>query len=430
MMIFTLFFIFSSPSLQALTHTADIIQLTESYKQSSPKVEEEKQKFLQASAKEQETKAALFPELVLRGSYQTRDSKNLRLIRNPEQLTMAINLTYRLFESGKDYFLKRRDEELKEVQVFRSAEWHQQQASQIIESYFQYQGLSWQKATQQELMTLLNELERYMASRVAQGRSRESEKWQIEAQKKVALQQDEELQRQLGVPLQNLGAIFPLATPLKVHTLNLETVKWSKKDHLTLEQLNPEQALLKHPTWKRLLKQKDSLSQQYRSRLADHGPKISLTANKYLKQTNQIAGETNWDVAVRMDVPIFSGGRIFATQDQDQAQSRVIDTQMQGFKLEYREALRQWTNALNSLREQFTALKSSYDIQQKIYRQARKDYELGLINNLEVLRILSELLESKKRLGQQYFITLSAEHQLELIRQEHPLLAILQELSR
>jgi outer membrane protein len=135
--------------------------------------------------------------------------------------------------------------------------------------------------------------------------------------------------------------------------------------------------------------------QEYRMVDSDFLPTVDFEADYYTQRTGFNKG-VDWDIALKVNVPIFDGGYTVGRSKEYQLKADQKD-------LEYRRARRKapydikdayasLTTALavhESLRKAYTTAKLNYHLQ-------RKDYERSLVNNLEVLASIQTLQDAQR----------------------------------
>jgi outer membrane protein len=127
----------------------------------------------------------------------------------------------------------------------------------------------------------------------------------------------------------------------------------------------------------------------------EHWPKISFEGNYYAYDSDNIqTGE--WNGFLTVEIPIFDGGSIEARVDENKA--LFYQSQLDLSKLE-REAVRDvrtaWNN-FNSTVSELTRLEEAVATAQANYQAQLADYDLGVVNNLDVLDALRALHDTRR----------------------------------
>ncbi len=131
---------------------------------------------------------------------------------------------------------------------------------------------------------------------------------------------------------------------------------------------------------------------------AGHRPTVSLAGNYYLARDKQTDKDKNWDVALTMGLPLYSGGLV---------QAQVREATEAGFELEARlqEQRRKAeieirTIYLDLVSEigQLEALTQALATTQENFREQEKNYRFSQATNLDVLQALNLYQDTKRSL--------------------------------
>ena len=124
-------------------------------------------------------------------------------------------------------------------------------------------------------------------------------------------------------------------------------------------------------------------------------PTVGLDGNYYVERAG-VSKQVDWDVALKVDVPIFSGGEISgevkeAASKAAQAKLRMSEAGRKALR-EIREAYARFQagiSRMNTLAKLLEASEESYSLQ-------LEDYRRSLINNLDVLLSLEDLENARR----------------------------------
>src|SRR3970282_842459 len=123
-------------------------------------------------------------------------------------------------------------------------------------------------------------------------------------------------------------------------------------------------------------------------------PTVDLTANRYLDRSGSLKDST-WDVAVELNVPLYSGGLL-------QSQVREAISQQTQAELAVSQVTRQAEQEIRALYQsvvydsaQLDALEKATVAARKNYEAQQRDYRFGLVTNLEVIQALTAFQENK-----------------------------------
>jgi outer membrane protein len=125
-------------------------------------------------------------------------------------------------------------------------------------------------------------------------------------------------------------------------------------------------------------------------------PVVSLTGNAY--PYSDPDDNRNWDLLVKMDLPIFEGGGIDARVEQSRAKERSAELSAQELRRIAEREVRVSYSQVTAARSEAARLKKLLEATRKNYQSQRKDYELGVVTNLEVLDAIRSVQNAERRL--------------------------------
>ncbi len=125
--------------------------------------------------------------------------------------------------------------------------------------------------------------------------------------------------------------------------------------------------------------------------LAGYSPKISLDGNYYTKKL--VSSSADWDVGLKVEVPIFQGGENAGKLDEAKAVSEEAKQSLNETERIALLEIRQAYSRLDFALRRASALKKALDAADKNYQAQAADYRNNLVNNLDVLQGLADLEE-------------------------------------
>ncbi len=128
---------------------------------------------------------------------------------------------------------------------------------------------------------------------------------------------------------------------------------------------------------------------------ADFFPKLSLDGNLYTKRVG-FQADTQWDLLLTFDVPLFEGVRVWGAVHEAEAKQREAELDLSRVQ---RLAETEIRSAFTELKLSLAASDAFLDAEKaslENYHMQNKEYFLNLVNNLDVLNAL-ESLESVRR---------------------------------
>lgn len=143
-----------------------------------------------------------------------------------------------------------------------------------------------------------------------------------------------------------------------------------------------------------------------------HYPSVDFVGNYYFDRTGVLA-TSEWDAALVFSVPLFQGGGVQASVREAVAQRRVAE-------LDSHELLRRAERDLAVLYRNYQQMIDRLESQKKAknsaeeaYRLNRRDYQNGLVTNLDVLQSLNLYIQNKRSFDNLTVLTHQAFHSLE-----------------
>lgn len=126
-----------------------------------------------------------------------------------------------------------------------------------------------------------------------------------------------------------------------------------------------------------------------------HYPQVDLVSNYYFDRTGILA-TSEWDAAVVVSVPLFQGGGVQAGVREAVANRRVAELSAQESRRVAERELAILYENYQQVQAQLAALKSALAKSEEAYRLNQKDYQFGLVTNLDVLQSLNVYFQTKR----------------------------------
>ncbi len=153
-----------------------------------------------------------------------------------------------------------------------------------------------------------------------------------------------------------------------------------------------------------LKKRPDILALEQQVRVADHQvniskgghyPSLDLVGNYYIDRTGILAS-SEWDAGVVFSVPFYQGGTVQAGVKEALASKRIhYLTAHESVRSAERQINVIYQNHLRLL-EQLKSLKEARTKSEEAYKLNLKDYQFGLVTNLDVLQSLNSYIQNKR----------------------------------
>ena len=147
-----------------------------------------------------------------------------------------------------------------------------------------------------------------------------------------------------------------------------------------------------------------------RSARAGHLPSVSLEGSYYLKQAPDTGRD--WTVSLRLELPLFSGGRTSAGTDAGLAQQRASELDLSRVRrsaaYEVRAAYSEYVAGV----ARSLLLEEAAELYEEAYAAQRTEFRYGLVRNLEVLDSLRRLHQARRAALQVKYATKVAQVRL------------------
>ncbi|MDX2227883.1 MAG: TolC family protein [Verrucomicrobiae bacterium] len=130
---------------------------------------------------------------------------------------------------------------------------------------------------------------------------------------------------------------------------------------------------------------------------ADHWPTIKLEANYELLEYPK-RGDREWNAFVTIDVPIFEWGRIEAKVNENKALFIKSQLDLSELKRTATREVRTTFAQFNSSVAELARAREAAETALANYKAQVADYELGVVNNLDVLNALNQLYDIRRNL--------------------------------
>jgi multidrug efflux system outer membrane protein len=116
---------------------------------------------------------------------------------------------------------------------------------------------------------------------------------------------------------------------------------------------------------------------------ADRAPKVTLDGNNYLWRDPRTQSE--WDIVLSLEIPLFDKGRRRARVAEAGQQLRISELRLAELQRSSERDVRQAYQSLFYELRQWSELQAAIGVSSDTLALLQKDYELGRVNNLDVL---------------------------------------------
>ncbi len=144
-----------------------------------------------------------------------------------------------------------------------------------------------------------------------------------------------------------------------------------------------------------------SASHQVEIAKGSHYPSVDFIGNYYIDRTGVLA-TSEWDAGVVVSVPFYQGGGVQAATREAVAERRILElTSHEALRTAERELSILYQNYLQ-LQTQLDSLEKALQKSEEAYRLNKKDYQYGLVTNLDVLQTLNIYIQTKRSFDNLY----------------------------
>lgn len=257
----------------------------------------------------------------------------------------------------------------------------------VINAYFNLNIAQLDLKNVDELMKFSRERVKEIRERTSIGRSRKGELVEAEAQ---LLRAESQYQQSL-IGLQEAEATFQFYTKMTpgevVVPAESPKLSGTLEEYLIKVRSRPDILAIRQQT--RVADQQVSIAK------GGHYPSVDLTSNYYFDRTGVLA-TSEWDVGVAVIIPLFQGGGVAAGVREAVESKRIAElTSSETQRAAERDLTINYRN-LELLQEQLKSLKGALAKAEEAYRLNKKDYQYGLVTNLDVLQSLNSFIETKR----------------------------------
>lgn len=275
----------------------------------------------------------------------------------------------------------------------------------VISAYYNLAIAQFDVQNVEELLKYSRERVSEIRERTRIGRSRKGEQYEAEAQLHLA----ESQYQQVLLNRKQAEKTYEFYTSLSPDKLNIpkELPKLSGGVETYVSKAKTRPDILASRQQVNLADQEISIAR------AGHYPQIDLIGNYYFDRTG-VLSTSEWDVGVAIVIPIFQGGAVQAQVRQAAQAKRIASlTNSEALRAAERDIAIYYNNFLQ-IKEQLKSVKQALASSEQVYKLNKKDYQYGLVTNLDVLQSLNVFIETKRAydnlisLGHQNFRFLEA----------------------
>lgn len=126
-----------------------------------------------------------------------------------------------------------------------------------------------------------------------------------------------------------------------------------------------------------------------------HYPSVDLVGNYYIDRTGVLA-TSEWDAGIVVSVPFYQGGAVLAATREAVAARRISElTAHETVRVAERELSVAFQN-YRQIMVQLEAMQTAMTKSEEAYRLNKRDYQNGIVTNLDVLLSLNSYIQNKR----------------------------------
>lgn len=257
----------------------------------------------------------------------------------------------------------------------------------VINSYYNLGLAKSDLKNVEELKNFSQERLKVISERSSIGRSRRGELVEAQAQLHIAESQLFEAKSKLH----EAEKVFEFYTALNPNEVTLDILP--PKENLSLDHYL--QKLASRPDILASAQQMKVAMKQIEIAKGSHYPQVDLTTNYYIERTGILA-TSEWDVGVLVSIPLYQGGGVQAAVRQATQEKRISELRKdETLRAAERELTVSYQNLIQ-IEEQLKSLKEALSKSEEAYKLNKKDYQFGLVTNLDVLQSMNMYIQTKR----------------------------------
>ncbi|RIL09787.1 MAG: hypothetical protein DCC75_05775 [Proteobacteria bacterium] len=366
------------------------------------------QEVLIAEAQYQQAMAELYPEIFLEGFQRYRDNEDFGSISSGSfddpssgmrrsrslgrsQFEGLITVSQPLFRGFQELLFAEASKTEARSFVLEKERDRQLLLSDAADLYFQILLLQDQKNVISEIENTLRKRITELQEFLKLGKSRESEVLAAEGDVALQILLRTRTERALAAAREVMGSLIGIKA---------ESVELAVAHPAGLPE--PVETLLarldQRPDLRAKTELQRSLELSAEAESRSYWPSLSLDSAAYPYEDPD--RNRDWEVGLRLNVPIYQGGRIDARISEIEAQRGLVRYQQDEILRLAKRDLRESFQKLNGSLAEIQRAIELREKRRKNYESQRHDYTLGVVTNLEVLNALAELQNSELELLQ------------------------------
>ena len=355
--------------------------------------------------------AELYPQISAEASWNRQKETTLGTLSNPDEYGLfTIRADQHLYQWGKVWSGRQIAEHFFQSSRFRHARRLQEIMFRVSSRY--YEALLGRRSIEiakNALTRAQRQLDR-AKGRFEVGVVTKTDVLRAQVQVAQAQEQLERAKNQYDVALENLALEIGLdEVPGEVKEPPTKSFKAEPMPRLI------DRALEKRRDLKQARKEVKASLQRVDFEKADYFPRLSMEG-EYTRTNEErlfYGEESDWNVALKVSYPLFTGGRDVAEIDRARSKWREAKVSLKRLQREIRTEVRSVYLDIRTQRQVIEQLKEQVETARRNYEQVTAQFEEGVASAVDQVDAFTSLNEAENRLAQAHFT-----YQLDLVRLE------------
>ncbi|MCB0413513.1 MAG: TolC family protein, partial [Bdellovibrionales bacterium] len=354
--------------------------------------------------------SAILPTLSLSSTKTIREaSSSAGAFGETEQTNSSIELSQTLFKGGAEYFSLPASRQSIKVSELNLKAYEIQYYDDLSSKFFNTLKLRQEiNIIQRQINNLLQQVTT-LKNRARIGKNRQTDVLAAQTQLARTVAESSQIKLQLQLAENDLRQYCALNNISEL--IDNNTV-----DSLKINSAW-EQKILKSPNIEALEVQIEISDDQLAVARSSFLPSLKLDGNYYLQRSG-ILKDSDWDITLSAEWNLFNGG-----YDQAEKKKKLYEKNQYELKLSQlrRQKQIEFESTLTNFQQNIEIVKQldhAVQLSKKNYEQHKKDMNQGLVNQLDVLRVLQDYLQTERTYNQYYFTTKYTWHKLKALAGE------------
>ncbi len=263
--------------------------------------------------------------------------------------------------------------------------------SDVATAFYQIAQAESDSKNTNETITMMINRKNEINERVRLGKSRESELYVLDSQIAVLRANLQKLQGEYDKAVETLAFLTNLSTSvIKISDVEFEP-KYVDSVEQYISTINTRTDVVE------VQEAIDAQLRRVRVAKASFSPTLDLNSYWYTARSGSLSN-VSWDLYLLFGIPIYQGGILKSRVDEEVAKLEELNELYNMVLRSVKTEVRQPHTSLVSSISQVESFKDAYIKAKKSYDLQLKDYQLGLVNNLDVIQATFTLLDVKTNL--------------------------------